>query len=138
MSAVDPVGPAPEAQRPGFVWLVFGCSVPPLFWAGQLILGYAVSAFACYPGDMPRMGPPVFLSSLLMVFDAVALAAALLGGVMSFSAWRQQVNAGIRTPNGSDGRIRLLALWGLMSSLGFLVAILFGSMASVMAPICGE
>ena len=35
-----------------------------------------------------------------------------------------------------EGRARFLALWGIFSSLCFLIAILFNIIASVTVPIC--
>jgi hypothetical protein len=132
MSAVDTKGAVPEARSPHFVWLLFGACAAPIFWLGQLMLSYAISAAICYPDDTPRMTGPGSLSVLLMVFDAIALAASLGGGAISLSGW-------LRTRgDGEDNRSRFLALWGMMSSLWFFFAILFNAIASVLAPLCGE
>jgi len=142
VSLADPVGAGPEARRPAFLWLLFGCCAAPLFWIGQLVLGYAVAAYACYPGDGPLMTPPVSLFALLIAFDAIALAACFAGGAVSLSAWlrtRKEEDGGLRrTMHVGEGRSRFLALWGLMSSLWFFFAILFNTIASVLAPLCGE
>jgi hypothetical protein len=137
--AMDPVGAAPETRTVSFLTLLFGCVAAPLFWTGQLILGYGVTAQACYPGDHPAAlaasGP---LFTLLILFDAVALAAAAAGGLVSWRAWRR-----VRAPGGhthtlhtGEGRNRFLAMWGLLSSLWFFGAILFNTIASVTVPPC--
>lgn len=128
MSAVDPVGAAPEARSPAFLWLLLGCIAAPIFWLGQLMLSYAISAVTCYPGDAPHQSGPGSLIVLLMVFDAIALAASLAGGAIALSTWLR----------GVQGRDRFLAIWGLMSSLWFFFAISFNAIASVLAPLCGE
>lgn len=128
MTAPNPTGPAPETREPRFLWLLFGCSAAPLVWLGQLMLGYAVTAHVCYPGDHPvslaATGP---LFGALICFDVIALAACAAGALVSWRGW-QRVRPG--------GRNRFLALWGLMSSLWFFAAILFNVIASVMVPPC--
>lgn len=140
MSVVDPTGPVPEARSGSFVTLLLACAAAPIFWAGQVMASYAVSAYVCYPGETPRSGAPGFLLNLLIAFDAVALAAALLGGVISLSAWRKvrQQHPSATQSDLSAGRTRLLALWGLMSSLWFFLAILFNVIASLWVPLCAN
>lgn len=129
MSALDPTGPAPEARRPRFLWLLFGACAAPLAWLGQVMLSYGVTAHACYPGDHPvSLTTSGSLFAALLAFDAFALAVCAVG---AFVAWRGWCHARPR-----DGRNRFLALWGLMSSLWFFVAILFNVIASVMVPPC--
>jgi hypothetical protein len=129
MSTLDRTGPAPETREPRFFWLVFGASAGPIFWLGQLMLGYGVSAYVCYPGDHPvslaSTGP---LFAALLIVDVVALAGCMVGAFVSWRAWRR-VRPG-------EGRNDFLALWGVMSSLWFFAAILFSVVASVMVPPC--
>ena len=126
---LDPVGPAPETREPRFLWLLFGCTAAPLFWLGQMMLGYGVTAYVCYPGDHPvnlMSAGPLFGSLLLM--DAIAVMACAAGAAVSWRAWR--------LPHAGEGRNRFLALWGVMSSLWFFAAILFNVFASIMVPAC--
>ncbi|HVW73170.1 MAG TPA: hypothetical protein VHC39_06000 [Rhizomicrobium sp.] len=142
MSAIDPVGPAPETRRPSFWWLMVGNCAAPIFWIGQLVLGYGVTSLVCYPGDTPRMAAPGSLLAVLIVFDGIALAAAVAGGAISLAAWRRSRDEGeggiAHTLHVAQGRTRFLALWGMLSSLWFFFAILFNTIASVLAPLCGE
>jgi len=125
-----------ELQRPvSFVTLLFGASAAPIFWLGQLMLGYAVTAQACYPGDHPeQLVSTQVLKAALLNFDLVAILFSLLGGGV---AWICFAKAG-RSDSGnkSVGRARFLALWGIFSSLWFFGAILFNSIASVTVPLC--
>lgn len=127
MTALDPTGPAPETREPRFLWLLFGACAAPLAWLGQIVLGYGVTAYICYPGDHPvslaSAGP---LFGALVVFDLVALALCAAGGRVSWSQWKR-----VRS-----GRNRFLALWGIMSSLWFFVAVAFNAIASVAVPPC--
>lgn len=138
MSAVDPTGPAPETRSVRFLWLLFGASAAPLFWLGQLMLGYGVTATLCYPGDHPQVLPAwVPLSAMLIGFDVVALLACAAGAAMSWHAWRRgKEGQGSFTIRLRRSRNHFLALWGLMSSLWFFFAILFNTIASVTVPPC--
>jgi hypothetical protein len=127
MTARDPAGPAPEAREPRFLWLLFGCAAAPLAWLGQVVLDYGVTTAACYPGDHPvalhTAGP---LQAALIACDVLALAICAAGALVSWRGWRR-ARAG-------EGRSRFLALWGVMSSLWFLAAILFNVIASLVPP----
>ena len=127
--ALDPLGPAPETRSPRFLWLLFGCSAAPLFWLGQMMLGFGVTAYVCYPGDHP-LGPSVGggLVAPLVAFDLIALAGCAAGALVSWRVWTRH--------RAGDGRNRFMALWGVMSSLCFFVAILFNILASLVVPIC--
>jgi hypothetical protein len=127
--ALDTVGSAPEMRSPRFLWLLLGCSAAPLFWLGQMMLGYGVSAYVCYPGDHP-LGPTAGsgLTSALMMFNLIALAGCAAGASVSWRIWAQ-LRAG-------DGRNRFLALWGVMSSLWFFAAVLFNAIVSIMVTPC--
>ena len=133
--------PAPDRNQVSFWALIFGASAAPVFWLGQMILGYGVSAFVCYSGDHPTMmASTTTLRVALIVFDAVAIIAALAGGVVAYGCWRRVRNekegGASHAIDIGDGRARFMALWGMMSSLWFLGAIVFGTIASVAVPLC--
>lgn len=135
---IDPVGAAPETHSVKFIILLFGACAAPLFWIGQILLAYSVSAYACYPGDHPVMPATGPLFALMMVFDLVALAAAFLGGLVSWQSWRKVSHGGDHRHvlHTGEGRDRFLALWGLLSSLWFFFAILFNTIASILVRPC--
>ena len=122
----DPIGPAPETRSPRFLGLLFGVSAPPLFWLGQMVLSYGLTARLCFPGDHPVRPATHLLFASLMLFDLAALAACAAGWLVSWRVWA----------HAPRGRTRFLALWGLMSSLWFLAAILFNITASILVPPC--
>jgi hypothetical protein len=128
MTALDPTGPAPAMREPRFLGLLFGCSAAPLFWLAQVILGYAVTAYLCYPGDHPvSLSATMPLFAALIALDIIALLACAAGALVSWRGWRRVRPA---------GRNRFLALWGLMSSLWFFVAVMFNVIASLIVPLC--
>lgn len=133
---IDPVGAAPETRSVKFAALLFGTCAAPIFWLGQLMLGYGVTAYVCYPGDHPvALTAPGPLVAALLVFDVVALAASAAGAAVSWTSWRRS-RAGEGIGHAREGRDRFLAMWGLLSSLWFFFAILFNVIASVMVPPC--
>ncbi len=136
---MDPVGAAPETRSVHFLTLLFGASAAPIFWLGQVMLGYAVSAYACYPGDHPvqvRYSSALF--GTMIVFDLVALIACAAGGLVSWRSWlKVRADRGHRhTLHTGEGRDRFLAMWGLLSSLWFFFAVLFNSIADLTVTPC--
>lgn len=131
--------PAPGRARIGFLVLLFGASAAPLFWLGQLMLGYWVTSRACYGVDHPTMiAPDSGLRLLLIVFDAVAFAAVAAGAAASWWSWQRAQNQanGSRERATRHGRTRFLAIWGLFSSLWFFGAVLFNTISSIAVPLC--
>ena len=133
--------PSPHRDRVSFLALLFGACAAPLFWLGQLGLGYGLTALVCFPGDHPQAPPPNMpLSAALVAFDVIALAACLAGGGVAWWAWRQTWNEQGGGKNHAlhtgEGRTRFMALWGIMSSLWFAAAILFNAIASITVPPC--
>ncbi len=128
----------PPIHAPRRFWLgLFGASAAPLFWLGQLILAYWVTAIACYGSDHPtRSANTGALRSLLIGFDIVAIAACAAGAVAAYSVLRS-ARAGEGMPAQVAGRTRILGVWGLLSSLWFFGAILFNTIASLGVPLCG-
>jgi hypothetical protein len=133
--------PSPHRHRISFAALMFGMMAAPFFWLGQLMLGYGVSAAACYGSDHPTtIASATALRSALIMFDTIAIIAAIAGGIVSYMSWRGVRNEKEGSPRQAleigDGRARFMALWGIMSSLWFLGAIVFSTIASVMVPLC--
>ena len=133
--------PTPERRAPaGIISLLFGNVAAPIFWLGQLMLGYIVSAQACYGSDHPTItSSPTALRTTLYAFDGAAILAALAGGIVSLMCWRA-----VREP-GHDARfaakvtasrVRFMAMWGMMSSLWFLGAVLFTTIATATVRLC--
>jgi hypothetical protein len=121
----------PEQRRLNFWVLMFGSCAAPVFWLGQLMMAYWVSAETCYGGDHPTAAAsPEMLRTLLLAFDAVAIVAALGGTSVSVMCWR--------AAGAGETRSRFMSIWGIFSSLCFLAAIIFESIASISVPICGR
>lgn len=136
MVALAPSG----RDRASFAALIFGAAAAPIFWLGQLILSYVVSTLTCYGGDHPTtISSETALRSALYVFDAVAIAAAIAGGVVALLCWRAVRDAESDTRTTVQTRIsrmRFMAMWGMMSSLWFLGAIIFNTIGSATVRLC--
>lgn len=126
------------AAQPRFIMLLCAASAAPLFWLGQALLGYAVTAHGCYPGDAPGANfPPAALSFAVWAVDIVAVLGALMGGAVSFTnARRIRIENEMRGITTSGERSRFLAQWGIFSNLCFLVAIIFNILVPIMVPPC--
>ena len=126
--------------RASFAALIFGDVAAPIFWLGQLMLSYFVSSRACYGSDHPTsIASETALRSALYAFDAVAIAAAIAGGIVAFICWRAVRDAETDTRATAQTRIsrmRFMALWGLMSSVWFLGAIVFNVIGSATVRLC--
>jgi hypothetical protein len=132
--------PAPHRHLVSFLRLLFGATAAPIFWLGQLMLGFSVTAWACYGGDHPTAPALAPLHAALAAFDGIAITAAAAGGIVAYASWRSLRG---EKPGGheaaletGEGRARFLALWGIMSSAIFLAAILFTTIATVGVPLC--
>ncbi|HEX4293586.1 MAG TPA: hypothetical protein VHZ29_05585 [Rhizomicrobium sp.] len=119
--------------------LWFGIGAAPAFWFLQLVLGYWAWAQRCYPADAPVSGQASALPATLMAFDALCVAIAVAGFVASFLVWRPlraETPAGTVLVHIGEGRTRFLAVWGMLSSGCFLIAILFATLLSNGVPRC--
>jgi hypothetical protein len=133
--------PAPHRRNASFFSLGFGLGAAPLAWAGQSIVGYALSSYACFPGPTPR-GVPLFTETrpILLALNVAAIILAVLGGAIAYRNWsatRGEKAGGLEhLVEIGEGRTRFLAMCGILSSVGFLVATIFSLLAIVLAPLC--
>jgi hypothetical protein len=130
-------------RRAASLWLLwFGVAAAPAFWFAQLLLGYSLWAYRCYPGDAPiawdgSRGTFVTLAA----FDIVSIAVAVAGFIVSFHVWRrvrdEKIGETQPSAHTAEARNRFLSSCGMLSSGCFLAAILFATIASVTVPPCG-
>jgi hypothetical protein len=136
---MSPVIAHPARTCPGasLAALMFGIAAAPIFWLGQLMLGYGVSAVACYGSDHPTViASGASLRAALVLFDAVAIVAAVAGLAVSSMCLRALGGEGENARATGESRARFMALWGVLSSLWFLAAIVFNAIGSVTVPLC--
>ncbi|MGH7025692.1 MAG: hypothetical protein ACREEB_19190 [Caulobacteraceae bacterium] len=116
------------------VLLILGVAAGPAAWVLQLVLGYGLASYACYPSDAPaRVSPPPGWhgeAGVLLGLNLACLALALAGAALSLTLWRDSG----RGP--AEGRARFLAMCGMFSCLGFATAILFDTVPILAVPAC--
>jgi hypothetical protein len=134
--------PVPH-RRAGSLWLLwFGIVGAPAFWFAQLVLGYGLWTYRCYPGDTPIVwNASAGLFATIAIFDILAIAVAVAGFAVSWRVWRtvsdEKANETRPSTHIGEARNRFLSVWGMLSSGCFLAAILFATIASVAVPPCG-
>ncbi|HLH12619.1 MAG TPA: hypothetical protein VKV77_12175 [Methylovirgula sp.] len=133
----------PPPQHVAVPLLFFGLLIGPAAWSLQLVTNYALAAYRCYPDDMPRATilPNWHWSSpTILAINVIAAILALVGAAISVQNWRAaraEEGASISETLGEGvGRTAFLALWGIMTGLGFFAAIIFDTIALSMVPQC--
>ncbi len=137
--------PAPHRARVSDALLFSALLAAPLAWSAQLLLNYGLASHACFPRQSPKAAPGPgweWLHAGLLSINLVALAIAIVATIVSVFLWRrtsqeaqggheQLVDAGL-------GRTRFFAIWGVWSGVWFIIQILFGAIAAIGVPGCGN
>lgn len=131
--------PSPHRDRVNRWMLLFATTAAPVIWMGQFLFGASLTAAICFPGDTPRSTQPdSWLQWSLIGFDILAILVAIAAGLVSLSLYRRARGESSGDPlEVAEGRTRFLAIWGMMTSAGFLAAIIFETFASLLVPRCG-
>ena len=141
--AAAPSHPSPHRDRAEIVATLFGVFGGPSAWALQLNINYALASHACFPHAEAR--PSVLPGWRDFVWgvgtvNIVALGLSIAAAVVAWRIWqstREEHHGGVATLlEAGEGGTRFLAVCGLMSALGFAVAILFTFVAVLTVPPC--
>jgi hypothetical protein len=144
--AVPQEHPAPHRDRVRLIALLFGLAAGPAAWIGQMLLGYGLSSYACYPSDEPRLtSPPPGWSGehiWLLVINLAGLALTVVGFLVAWGNWRrtraEKPGKAHRLLETGEGRARFLALSGMLACGVFAVAILANTWMGLGVPACWE
>lgn len=136
--------PAPHRQRVSLARQLFGLAAGPAGWIAQLVIGYGLSSYACFPRDAPHLisPPPGWAGEHLglLALNLACLALALSGLAAALGAWRRTRGEKRGGPHLAleigEGRARFLALCGLLTSGLFAGAILFNTAPILGVPAC--
>lgn len=129
--------PPTPLQKVRAIWLGLAVALPPIAWTIQLLLLTALSNYTCFPGETQVRAPlQPWVHPLALGVDVLALLAALISASIAWRYLRDHIE-----PRDALGRLRLgrlhfVAMGGLLSGLGFFVAILFETIATLMVPPC--
>ncbi len=107
------------------------------------LIQYGITAHACFPLNRPRAVVPSNWAGLQPMLLGVAALALVVGGTALLVAWRNLRRTAQEHRGRVDellevgeGRTRFLAVWGMLLSGGFLVAIILQILALVLVPPC--
>ena len=133
--------PAPSRDKVSGAALLTALFGAPVAWAIQLLANAAVSGAACVgpTGERVAEAPDVVYPVVIAVNLAAALAAAA-AFVLALRSFRQTSSEAVDSHGGvmdsGEGRVRLLAIWGIWTSVLFVLAILFNTVAVFWSGLC--
>jgi hypothetical protein len=135
--------PAPHRNRVGLAALLFGIAAAPAAWNAQLLLSVALSGHACYPRNR-LLSAPLWgnLWWILLGISIIGIVFAIAGGAVAWRSWRRTFNESLGTAHHlldrGEGRTRFMAMCGILTSAVFLLALIFGTAAFFLVPLCGN
>ena len=141
LSQVSIKHPAPHRHRVGLAALFFGLAAAPTAWNAQLLFSVGLSAHACYPRDVP-LELPIWgnLWGILLAIGLAGIAVAILGGIVSFRNWRltfdEAPGSAHHLLDVGEGRTRFIAMFGILTSFLFALALLLATAAVFLVPLC--
>ena len=123
------------------VVLFYGLIAAPCAWIIAQIFCSALASRACHPKYDP-LAAPAFSGTSIAHWGALLLAIAVCisGAIVAYRAWnrtRGEHRGGSQTLlEIGEGRSRFMALAGMLTSIGFLTAVIFSIPAAVFVPLC--
>lgn len=135
--------PSPHRDRVSASLLFLGLFAGPVAWGLQLVTNFALASYRCYPGYAPRssiLPGWQWSSPAILAINIAAAILALAGAAISYWHWqasRDEHHGSVgHAVEAGEGRTRFLAVWGVMTGLGFFAAIMFDTVAFLMVPQC--
>lgn len=139
--AGQPTGhPAPARHAVSAPILLFGLLGAPAVAALETLIGMGAVGHACFPADHPLEAPLYAPQPIVWAAHLIALAVAVLSVLASFRAWgrtRHEHEGGREAMlEIGEGRTRFLAMTAVLTSLGFLILIVFNTVGLVVLHPC--
>jgi len=79
---------------------------------------------------------------ILLAISIVGIVFAIAGGVVAWQSWRRTFNehpgSAHHLLDRGEGRTRFMAMCGMLTSAVFLLALIFGTAAFFLVPLCGN
>jgi len=136
----DRAHPAPQRHQVGLLILGAALVATPAIWGLRLVLNFALASYFCFPGSIRQYALPRWTWPTLLGVDVLAIAVAVLAAVVSWRNWQRTADEravpGAPLIEIGEGRTRFLALWGLMTGIGFAVAGAFDLVTLWIVPVC--
>jgi heme/copper-type cytochrome/quinol oxidase subunit 2 len=134
--------PAPHRQAARPLLFLFALLGAPAAWLVELLIGFAVTSYTC---DMHQTrgalaAVPGWVWPLITVVNLLALliaALALIAGVVLIRQTRGEHQTRSGEPiDAGEGRTRVLAVWAIVGSIIFIVALLTNTFSLSLVSIC--
>lgn len=133
--------PAPHRHKVSLFALFFGIVAAPAAWNAQILFSTALSGHACYPRDA-LLAAPVWSSlwRILLAISLIAIVISVASGATALRSWLRTrdelAGSGHHLVDTGEGRTRFLAMFGMLTSLLFLIATLFATSVIFLVPLC--
>lgn len=139
-SAAD-THPSPHRARTSLTRLLYGLIAAPMAWVISQVASSTLAQEACFPKTEP-LASPAFDGAHLLQFALLGAAFVISasGAWVAYTSWRQTRQEAEGDTHlmlsAGEGRSRFMALAGLLTSVGFLVGVLFSIPAVMFVPAC--
>lgn len=133
--------PSARRRETSLPVLLYGLIAAPCAWITAQVFCSGLASRACHPKYEP-LATPAFLGASAAHAAALFLAVLICcsGAILAYRAWKRtqgEHRGGSQTLlEVGEGRSRFMALAGLLTSLGFLLATLFSIPAAMFVPLC--
>lgn len=134
----DPAAHSGLVNTGSLSFALFGA---PVAWSVSALISVSLAGHACYPTIMP-LAVPVWsgLWPTLLSISLIATAITTLASLVALRDWRkadrEQPSSNQDPLEVSQGRNRFLAAWGLLTSVAFLITMVFSTVMLFLVPVC--
>ena len=133
--------PSPIRANVALKSLWFGILGAPMAWISLELLSYILTTSVCDTNNQTRLSDhSLEVWQYLIPLNVVAGIIALSAIVIAIHNWRksshEKSGSAHQLIEVGEGRTRFLAMFGLLTSIGFIVALLFSSITLFLMPLC--
>ena len=135
--------PGQHRDRVSLAALFFGLFAAPIVWAGNLMVTFALSVHACYPGTEPLdriIEGFGFVWPVMIFCYVITLAVCAAGAWVSYRNWEitgEETEGHIHhLMEKGEGRTRYLSLIGISFSVIFFAVTFVGIIIFAIEPLC--
>jgi hypothetical protein len=133
--------PAPHRANVNPYLLGFAVVGSPAAWSLEMLVSFPLAAHACFPKDEPILSPSIpGLSGILAGVAIAVFLVGLLAAAASVACWGRTRNersgAAHHLVEIGEGRTRFIALCGMITSVGFMIALSFEVTALYLVRSC--
>lgn len=133
--------PSPMRAKVALGSLWFGILGAPMAWISLELISYILTTAVCDTNNQSALSKHslkvwYYLLPISVVAGIIALSAVMI----AMHNWRKTRNeksgSAHKLLEVGEGRTRFLAMFGLLSSIGFIVALLFSAITLFLMPLC--